>query len=459
VQILLSSEHQRKKKKKSSKRKSKKSRKERLKPIEPRTYNGSANTTEFSRFAQEVLDFIKTGRVHRRRQIFMTSRYLTGKAYKLYEQKYAMNPSKHDIRTFFRDLFNHCFPPHFRSTLHERLFRCTQGNCRVRDYVHELIELFTLLGEDNERTQVIHLWDGLRANIREALLTQRYHKETSSWDEVVDMAEILEIAFEESSKERSNRYRETCFGESNRRSSDYFHNKRADNHRSNPQNEQNKNNNIPQNRRDYSPTPAPKTNDECGREHFGKSKGPARKWEKKSNNRPKPWGEQQLSKKEREEHISEGRCFRCHQQGHMARQCPEGNSMRSDNKGPPGQSNPNRNNGNSSGNNNRTGPSNSYSSAGVNIDLVELDKRNKLASTTQEVNSLHFGGISFDFPSEPPPSAPSFTSMQPIRDFDEEIQRVPLGNLLAQDAMDILNENQPYPGDPETPPDGCGYHD
>jgi hypothetical protein len=312
-----------------------------------------------------VLDFIKTGWVHKRRQIFMTSRYLTGKAYKLYEQKYAMNPSKHDIRTFFRDLFNHCFPPDFRSTLRERLFQCTQGNRRVRDYVHELIELFTLLGEDNERTQVIHLWDGLRANIREALLTQRYHKETSSWDEVVDMAEILEIASEEASKERANRYKESRFGESNPRSGDYFHNKRADNRRTNPQNERNKNNNLPRNRRNYSPTPAPKTNEERGREYFGKSKGPAHKWEKKSHTKPKPWGEQQLSQKEREEHIAEGRCFRCHQTGHMARQCPDGNSMKGDSKGPPGQTTPNRNHGN--GNNNRAGPSNSYSSAGVNI--------------------------------------------------------------------------------------------
>jgi hypothetical protein len=124
-----SSEHdQKKRKKRHSKRKSKKSRKERVKPIELCTYNGSANTTEFSRFAQEVLDFIKTGRVHKRHQIFMMLCYLTGKAYKLYEQKYAMNPSKHNICTFFRDLFNHCFPPDFRSTLRERLFRCTQGN-------------------------------------------------------------------------------------------------------------------------------------------------------------------------------------------------------------------------------------------------------------------------------------------------------------------------------------------
>jgi hypothetical protein len=49
--------------------------------------------------------------------------------------------------------------------------------------------------------------------------------------------------------------------------------------------------------------------------------------------------------------------------------------------------------------------------------------------------------------------------MQPIQDFDEELQMVPLGNLLAQDVMEILNENQPYPGDPETPPDGGNYYD
>jgi hypothetical protein len=87
-----SSKHGRKRRKKrDSKRKSKKACKERVKPIEPCTYNGSANTTEFSRFTHKVLDFIKTGRVHKCLQIFMMSCYLTGKAYKLYEQKYAMN--------------------------------------------------------------------------------------------------------------------------------------------------------------------------------------------------------------------------------------------------------------------------------------------------------------------------------------------------------------------------------
>jgi hypothetical protein len=112
------------------------------------------------------------------------------------------------------------------------------------------------------------------------------------------MSEILEIASEEASKDHANRYKESHFGESNCQSGDYFHNKRADNRRTNPQNEWNKNNNLPWNGQNYSPTPAPKTNEERGCEYFGKSKGPARKWEKKSHIKPKPWGNQQLSQKE-----------------------------------------------------------------------------------------------------------------------------------------------------------------
>jgi hypothetical protein len=118
-----SSEHDLKRqKKKHSNRKSKKLQKECVKPIEPCTYNDSASMMECSHFAQKVLIFMKTGQVYKHCQMFIMLHYLTGKAYKLYVQKYAMNPSKHDICTFFHDLFNHCFPPDFRSTLRKCLF-------------------------------------------------------------------------------------------------------------------------------------------------------------------------------------------------------------------------------------------------------------------------------------------------------------------------------------------------
>jgi hypothetical protein len=55
------------------------------------------------------------------------------------------------------------------------------------------------------------------------------------------MAEILEIAAAETEKLWSNRYRESHFRDSNRWSGDYFHNKRADNRRTNKFNERTKN--------------------------------------------------------------------------------------------------------------------------------------------------------------------------------------------------------------------------
>jgi hypothetical protein len=160
----LSSEdrhQQRQRRRRHGRSRKSKSRKERIKPIEPRTYNGTADPTVYSRFMQEMLDYSKSGNVGKKRHLFVASHYLSGRAYKFYEQKYSRYPSKHNIRTFFRDLFKYCFPADYRSKLCERLYQCTQGNRRVRDYVHELHELFTLLGDETELNKVVHLWEGL----------------------------------------------------------------------------------------------------------------------------------------------------------------------------------------------------------------------------------------------------------------------------------------------------------
>ena len=111
------SEEDRNRKKRKSKKKrthrKKGTKTERIKPIEPTTYNGSAETTAISRFIREAVDYVTTGRVVPSRQVRVVSKYLKGKAYRFYEQQVAINDGQWTLDQFFTELFNHCFPPNF----------------------------------------------------------------------------------------------------------------------------------------------------------------------------------------------------------------------------------------------------------------------------------------------------------------------------------------------------------
>ncbi len=86
------------------------------------------------------------------------------------------------------------FPLSFRSDMRKKLDRLVQNNKSVSTYVHELEEMFIVIGNVTPRDQVIKIWDGLRDDIQQGLWKNHYNPETSLWDEVVDYAEKLEIS-------------------------------------------------------------------------------------------------------------------------------------------------------------------------------------------------------------------------------------------------------------------------
>ncbi|TBU51081.1 hypothetical protein BD310DRAFT_797211, partial [Dichomitus squalens] len=63
-----------------------------------------------------------------------------------------------------------------------------------RDYVHELENLFLLVGFVSEREQVDKLWNGLNESIQRELWKKELTPTTSTWSEVREAAEIIEIA-------------------------------------------------------------------------------------------------------------------------------------------------------------------------------------------------------------------------------------------------------------------------
>jgi hypothetical protein len=63
-----------------------------IKPVPPEVYDGSPNTRIFHKFVLEATNYVKDGRVRKRRQVSMMMRYLTGNAYEFYVRKVAYNP-------------------------------------------------------------------------------------------------------------------------------------------------------------------------------------------------------------------------------------------------------------------------------------------------------------------------------------------------------------------------------
>src|SRR6266446_3356163 len=74
-----------------------------------------------------------------------------------------------------------------------KLKRCFQNDKKVSAYVHELEELYNMIGAVDEREKVIKLWNGLQSSIQQELWRGRLNPETSTWEEVADHASILEI--------------------------------------------------------------------------------------------------------------------------------------------------------------------------------------------------------------------------------------------------------------------------
>ncbi|KAK0443427.1 uncharacterized protein EV420DRAFT_1723989 [Desarmillaria tabescens] len=92
---------------------------------------------------------------------------------------------------------------------------------------------------------------------------------------------------------------------------DYEHNRRANNRRINETMEQNKWNDIPRSKQDHTPKPARQSfNDELRELSGVPRKGPIQNWERPVQSKKGPWHEHKLDKKQRDEYLAEGKCFR-----------------------------------------------------------------------------------------------------------------------------------------------------
>ena len=105
-----------------------------------------------------------------------------------------MNEEEWSLPQFFTELFNYCFPIDYQMQMWWSLAHCHQNDKTVTEYTHELQELFNMIGDIPEQDKVIKFWNGAQPIIQKGLWCDNLNPEISTWDKVINQAEIIEIS-------------------------------------------------------------------------------------------------------------------------------------------------------------------------------------------------------------------------------------------------------------------------
>ena len=365
------------------------------------------------------------------------SNFLTGDAYNFWVTTVSKAPRKWTLKQLFVELFNYCFPVDYRLRKLEELKHSRQRDKTVRQYVHELESLFLMVGFVSDRDKVDKLWNGLRLSIQQELWKKELTPTLSTWEEVRDAAELIEIA--EGVGQRLNSRQKSHRDNGDIRSG-YRHEPRA---------ERSPRTDVP--RRDFARSNG-KPSSRYGNERrprdrndraVNRSKGSTRQNQSENPAR-------QLSKAEKEELTAAGKCFHCKKAGHFMRDCPLRNKVKSERPGkPPGLTSFHVGLGDSTAGNLQALAEVTESNAGVDLATVGLgfdwpgSAVNQSVDASEVWEQLQYESVESlsDDGSEDGIKTVHIELPQTYRDGRP---RTRLGDLFAERAEEVLNRHGPY---------------
>jgi len=165
-----------------------------LKNDPPFKYNGEVQASTFKKWCQEIRDWIKDGRLGNRRGIRQSGKYLTGRAYKFFEQDILQKGKKYSLTEYFAALFDYIFPADFRMQQRDKFDLYYQGNLSVVDYLRRLQDLADTVGDLNDNDVVLAFWRRCQPYLRSELTRTGYEPSVLTVIELETLATRIEHA-------------------------------------------------------------------------------------------------------------------------------------------------------------------------------------------------------------------------------------------------------------------------
>ncbi|KAG2063324.1 hypothetical protein BDR04DRAFT_948496, partial [Suillus decipiens] len=88
--------------------------------------------------------YVKNGQAKQERRVFILAHCLKGCMHEFYTREVSDDPYQLQLKRFFTELFNHCFPIDFRMKQWEKLNQCYKNEKTIRVYIYELSELWNI---------------------------------------------------------------------------------------------------------------------------------------------------------------------------------------------------------------------------------------------------------------------------------------------------------------------------
>ncbi len=89
-----------------------------LKPVLPIKYNNEADSRLFLKFLNNGMAYIREGGIPHRERVQKLGAFLTGEATDFYEDLVEDNAREWHLTSFFKELYNYCFPLTYRMEQH-----------------------------------------------------------------------------------------------------------------------------------------------------------------------------------------------------------------------------------------------------------------------------------------------------------------------------------------------------
>ncbi|KAF8999831.1 hypothetical protein BDQ17DRAFT_1427567 [Cyathus striatus] len=291
----------------------------------------------------------------------------------------------------------------------------------MSQFVHNLELIINSIGDVGECDKIGYLWHGFHIPIQQQLWLEKLNPGTSSWEDIVDEAIIIEISQNTSSNQRGslslhtgnhNSYPPPPPHGNGGRNSAPMHPHLAQGNRNG--------NNMPHDHRNNYPLHSSNSN-YCPNQGSSNQNRSGFQGQPNSNNsHSHNQNRNAPSDKECTELMAAGKCFRCREPGHLSCNCPQGSNVRANGPRPP-------------------------SISTFNIEPEGTEGIIDIGDTIEILDSLPFLAISLE---------DGYTSVRPTYDLDtywyeynpDIVARSSIGDSYALVAESILNAFHPYPG-------------